>query len=243
MSHSLASRIGKALAAHIWRGRIRYRTKAVRDYVEKSQAISAAGLRTDPATLAAVERGMFGDNLAFRPTGETMSKVQNFAEETGHAAAPGGEFIRHFGGALAGGNVDYGEPYEPDAEVAEGEEVIGEVKSAEVKALFTRLRATSRQMVEALVKVQFARTDAERDSGLTLVQQLKSESEFVKGLFWHAVRLESGSWPSHVGLRKDWQIVRVQETSIVDDILLEIIGGGLGLPKMPQSLLDLLRRR
>jgi len=44
-------------------------------------------------------------------------------------------------------------------------------------------------------------------------------------------------------IRKDWQIVRVQETSIVDDILLEIISGGSGLPKMPQSLLDLLRRR
>jgi hypothetical protein len=66
MSHSLASKIGEALAAPIRRGRVRFRTKAVRDYVEKSQAISAAGLRTDPATLAAVEREMFGDNLAFR---------------------------------------------------------------------------------------------------------------------------------------------------------------------------------
>jgi len=119
MSHKLASKIGEALAAPIRRGRVRFRTKAVRDYVEKSQAISAAGLRTDPATLAAVEREMFGDNLAFRPTGETMSKTQNFAEETGHAAAPGGEFIRHFGAALAGGEVDYGEPYEPDAEIVD----------------------------------------------------------------------------------------------------------------------------
>jgi hypothetical protein len=98
-------------------------------------------------------------------------------------------------------------------------------------------------MAEALVKLQFARTDAERDSATNLVQQLKSEAEIVKKILWHAVRLESGSWPSHVGLRKDWQIVRVQETSIVDDILLEIIGGGSGLPKMPKSLLDLLRQR
>jgi hypothetical protein len=50
--------------------RVRFRTKVVRDYVEKSQTISAAGLREDPATLAAVEREIFGDNLAFAPIGE-----------------------------------------------------------------------------------------------------------------------------------------------------------------------------
>ena len=166
-------------------------------------------------------------------------------EKQGRAMTQSERFTSTLVHVLVGGIID-DESYEPDVKFDEKtEKVLGEVKSEAAKALFSRARTLRRLEVEALVNVKFARSREERELLNKQRELLASEMDAVRGILWHAVRLEVEPLSTGVdalGIREGWQIVEIQVNDLptaIEELFRKFMGEG-ATPSMPQSLLDLL---
>ena len=107
------------------------------------------------------------------------------------------------------GSLDESELFEPEQEKTTRDHVVGEMSLPLVK-LFTLWRLTDKDLDERAMKLKW---QSKCDSGsmedfLQEARKLKSRSEVLETIFWHALREEFNLWDKDViGVRKGRLVV------------------------------------